>query len=532
MTTFPSKHASKRAQKTFFDPDVVMEKRPLKPGSFPVRFRAICDEVLPDALFADLYSGFGRPPISPSVLMRLHLLMLRDGCGDEAALENLLYDERWRYMCKVPLPDCTMHPTTRHYFRLRLLFGTIDRTEIARLKAEGIRLREAPVHRIFEETKRVGVSLGLLSPEQAQYVDSTHILGAAAVQDTFALLFQGLRQVVQAHGEAVAPETQQEVVAALRRSEYTGERRKPEIDWHDAAARSALLGDLVQDAATLLTACEGADTPALRTAGAQLQRLVAQDVEVSEEGQAKIRQGVARDRQCSVVDPEMRHGRKSSSRRFNGYKAHVTVEPDSGLLTAITTTEGSRYDGDALPELLEQTSPPLLGGDNAYAGPERRAQALEQKTVVLTPTAPLTPYHKDNFPLDAEAGTVTCPAGSTARLGKGGQVKFPAKTCRACPFQGDCNPSGKGRALTIGAHEQTQRDLRALARREEFQDFLRLRCLVEHALARFLRWAGRQGRYFGTLKTGLQMVLGAIGHNLDRLGRERARRSTPAGETG
>ena len=531
MTTFSSRRASRRAQRTIFDPELVMASRPLKPGSFPVRFRAICDEVLPDKLFADRYSGFGRPPVSPSLLMRLHLLMIRDGCGDEAALENLLYDERWRYMCNVSLPECTMHPTTMHYFRLRLLFGTIDRTEIARLQEEGIRLREAPLHRIFEETKRVAVTMGLLSAEQAQYIDSTHILGAAAVQDTFTLLFQGLRQVVQAHGEAVAPELQQALLAALRRSEYTSARRKPEIEWRDAEARSALLGDLVQDAATLLTGCAEADTPAVRAAVAQVQRLVAQDVEVSEEGRAKIRQGVAKDRQCSVVDPEMRHGRKSSSRRFTGYKAHLAMEPSSGLLTAIATTEGSRYDGDALPEILEQTSPPVLGGDTAYAGPEQRADALAQQTVILTPTAAATPYHKDSFALDEEAGTVTCPAGATARIGKGGKVKFPAKTCRACPCQGECNPGGKGRTLTIGAHEQLQRDLRALARSEEYQSFLRLRCVVEHAIARFIRWAGRRGRYFGKLKTALQMVCGAIGHNLDRLGRERARRSGLAGET-
>jgi hypothetical protein len=532
MMTQASRRFAKRRQKTFFDPELVMASRPLKPDSFPVRFRAICDEVIPDELFADLYSGFGRPPVSPSALMRMHLLMLRDGCGDEAAVENLVYDERWRYMCNLPLPECVIHPTTLHYFRLRALFGTIDRTEIARLKEEGIRLRETPLQRIFEATKQAGVRSGLLTDEQAQYVDSTYILGAAAVQDTFALLFQGLRQVVQAHGEAAAPETQQELLAALRRSEYTGKQRKPVIEWREAAARSALLGDLVQDAATLLTVCEGVESPALREAVAQLQRLVAQDVEVSEEGQAKIRQGVAKDRQCSVVDPEMRHGRKSSSRRFDGYKAHLTVEPSSGLLTAITTTEGSRYDGDALPELLEQTSPPVLGGDNAYAGAEQRAEALEQGTVILTPTAEATPYHKDNFVLDEEAGTVTCPAGNTAHIGKTGKVKFPATRCGACLFQEGCNPSGKGRTLSVGEHEQRQRELRAMARSEEYQDFLRLRCRVEHAIARFLRCAGRKGRYFGKLKTGLQMVFGAIGHNLDRLGRSRACRLAGAGETG
>lgn len=518
MRTHNFKSTSQRAQKSFFDPDVVMEKRPLKPESFYVRFRMVCDEFIPDALFADLYTGFGRPPISPSVLMRLMLLMGRDKCGDEMAMENLLYDERWRYMCNVPITECTIHPTTLHYFRLRLLFGTIDRAEITRMKAEGIRLRETPIHRILEETKRAGVALGLLDPEAAQYIDSTYILGAAAVQDTFTLLFQGLRQVVQAHGRAVDAEAQEAVLSALRRTEYTTDRKKPDIDWQDESARATLLIDLVQDAATLLSICEGIDTPALHEAISQMKRLVAQDVDVTEDGKATIRKGVAKDRQCSVVDSEMRHGRKSSSKRFNGYKVHVAVEPKSSMLTAIETTEGSLFDGVATEAILEQTNPTIMGGDNAYAAPEHRAAALEQGTAILTPTAAAKRYDKDNFGLDEAAGTVKCPAGKTANITKGGKVKFPAKTCGICPFHDECNPSGKGRTLTIGLHEALQRNLRAAARSGVWDDFLRLRCKIEHSIAHFIRWAGRKGRYFGKAKIGLQMVFGAIGYNLDKLG--------------
>lgn len=529
MKPISFRSTSQRAQKTFFDPDVLLENRPLKSDSFYVRFRAVCDEVIPDALFSDLYTGFGRPPISPSVLMRLLLLMGRDKCGDEMATENLIYDERWRYMCNVPLHECVIHPTTLHYFRLRLLFGTIDAAQIRRMKEEGIRLRETPIHRIFEETKRAGVALGLLDPEAAQYIDSTYILGAAAVQDTFTMLFQGLRQVVQAHGRAVDAQAQEKVLSALRRSEYTTDRRKPDIDWQDEAARAMLLIDLVQDAATLLTVCEGMDTPAVNEAVAQIERLVAQDVDVTEDGKATIRKGVARDRQCSVVDADMRHGRKSSSKRFNGYKAHLAVEPSSGMITALETTEGSLYDGAATDAILQQTSPVVMGGDNAYAAPEHRAAALERGTAILTPTAEAKPYDKDNFALDEEAGTVTCPAGEMSIIGKGGKVKFSAKTCGICPFRDECNPSGKGRTLTISPHEALQRNLRMAARSGMWDDFLRFRCRVEHCIAHFIRWAGRKGRYFGKLKTGLQMVFGAIGHNLDRLGHHHVSGMTQTG---
>jgi hypothetical protein len=512
------KSTSQRIQKTFYDPDVVLEKRPLKPDSFYARFRAVCDEIIPDTLFAELYKGFGRPPISPSVLMRLQLLMGRDGCGDAMAVENLLYDERWRYMCNVPLDECAIHPTTLHYFRLRLLFGTIKQAEIAEMKKEGILLRESQVHHIFEATKRAGVALGLLDPEADQYIDSTYILGAAAVQDTFMLLFQGLRQVVEAHGGTVDAEAQKALLSALRRTEYATDRKKPDIDWQDDAARAKLLIDLVQDAATLLSVCEGEANPEVRTAIEQMQRLVAQDVEVTEDGKATIRKGVAKDRQCSLVDPEMRHGRKSKSKRFNGYKAHLAVEPKSGMLTAIETTDGSQFDGAVTDAILDQTNPAVMCGDNAYAAQEHRAAALERGTAILTPTEETGPYDKDNFAFDEAAKTVTCPAGNTRPIGKGGKVKFAAKTCVSCPYHNECNPTGKGRALTISLYETLQRNLRAAARSGAWAEFLRLRCKIEHAIAHFIRWAGRKGRYFGTVKTGLQMVFGAIGYNLEILG--------------
>ena len=252
---------------------------------------------------------------------------------------------------------------------------------------------------------------------------------------------------------------------------------------------------------------------------------------MSEEGKAAIRQGVAPDRQCSTVDPEMRHGRKSSRRRFDGYKAHLALEPESGLLTAVETTAGSVYDGDAVPAILEQTSPAVLGGDNAYAGPEQRAEALAQGTAILTPTAALGPYAKDSFGLDEEQGVVTCPAGQKARIGKGGRVKFPAAVCSACPLHEQCNPGGKGRTLTLGEHEALGRNLRAAARSESWNGFLRRRCVIEHGIAHFIRWAGRKGRYLGRLKTGLQMLLGAIGYNLDKLGRHCACRTAGSAVT-
>ena len=342
---------------------------------------------------------------------------------------------------------------------------------------------------------------------------------------------KGLRQLAKAQHNAVDSETEQVILARLKRTEYLSDKRKPEIDWQDEAARTALLVELIQDATTLMTACEGVDDAAVCDAMAQMERLIGQDIEVTEEGKTKIRQGVAKDRQCSVVDPDMRHGRKSSSKLFNGYKVTVAVEPKSGILTGIDTMPGSNHDSLATAAILEQTSPAVMGGDQAYAVGDQRAAALAQGTAILTPTGAAKPFDKDSFELDEEAKTVTCAAGNVAKIGKNGTVKFSARHCKNCPKREQCNPSGKGRTLTIGKHETLQRNLRAAARSGNWDDFLRMRCVVEHTIAKFLRWAGRKGRYFGTIKTRIQMIFGAIGHNLDRLGHHHAQKAPQTATT-
>ncbi len=64
-------------------------------------------------------------------------------------------------------------------------------------------------------------------------------------------------------------------------------------------------------------------------------RLIAQDVEEKPGGGFQVKSGTAKDRVLSVHDPEMRHGRKSASKRFNGHKAAVAVEMESQLITGV-----------------------------------------------------------------------------------------------------------------------------------------------------------------------------------------------------
>ena len=71
---------------------------------------------------------------------------------------------------------------------------------------------------------------------------------------------------------------------------------------------------------------------AVGKAATLLASVVGQDLEDDEHGTFRIARRVAKNRIISTVDPDARHGHKTSARGFDGYKGHVAVDPDSELI--------------------------------------------------------------------------------------------------------------------------------------------------------------------------------------------------------
>ncbi len=135
------------------------------------------------------------------------------------------------------------------------------------------------------------------------------------------------------------------------------------IDWSDKRARTVLLSLIVADADRLLEcawqtqeelAKDSAERQQIVAAAELLGQLLLQDVERTEGG-VGLKDGVSRDRMMSAHDPEMRHGRKSSSRRFDGHKAAIVVDTDSQLITAVEVLPGNAPDNPGALELVEQS---------------------------------------------------------------------------------------------------------------------------------------------------------------------------------
>jgi hypothetical protein len=513
----------KPEQRSFNDIELGLTALPIKPKSFEGKFREVCDRLIPDSIFDKLYSDYGRPARSPSMLTRLLLLQLRDGASDERVVDDLYYDLRFRYMCDFALDAKPVHSTNLVYHRLRLLYGTIYRDKIANLRANGFSEKDSPLQDVFNRVKEAAVELGLVDPESAQVIDSTAILGCAAVMDSYALIFSGIRATLKEY-ESSCGDGAQKLVQKLRRREYLENVSKPKIDWESDSDRAELLNDLVSDAVSVLGAGLTFEDKELQGLLEQLAMLVGQDVDVREDWTGVLKIGTSPDRQISTIDPEMRHGRKSKSRRFNGYKGTIAADPQSGVITAVHVMGANEHDSAAVVPIIEQQkaggeAPTVLIGDRAYAAAEPRHEAMKQGVAVVT--KPNTNYSgefgKFSFVYDQDKSTFTCPGGQVRSTVGKKTVSFGSSLCVGCPYRDECLGKRGKRTVDVREHEALQQDAEHYAQTNNGKELLLLRPAVERVIAHWVRNGARQARYFGRLKVWLQSALAAIMCNLHKI---------------
>jgi hypothetical protein len=270
----------------------------------------------PDALCEDLFpSGRGRPSVPAPVAATVMVLQSLEGLSDRDAMERLTCDLRWKVAAGLPLDHRGFHATTLTHWRNRL------------------RASERP-ERIFDAVREVIAQTGTLKRSTKRALDSTVLDDAVATQDTVTQLVGQIRRVRRQVPEAAAVE-----VAA---HDYTL-AGKPACDWRDADARDQLVSALVDDAHAILAALERVPLDAGQTEAVGLLALVAgQDVEPGDTpGSWRIARGTAKDRVVSTVDPDSRHVHKNRASYTDGFKAHVSVEPDTGLIVATALTAGN-----------------------------------------------------------------------------------------------------------------------------------------------------------------------------------------------
>ena len=484
-----------------------------------------------DADFAEFYcADNGRDSVPPSLLATALLLQTHDKVSDAEAKARADFDIRWKVALGIEIEDRPFAKSTLQVFRAQLILHD-------------------KVRAVFESSLRLARESGYLKKRGMRVaLDTTNILGRGAVKDTFNLLADGIVKLMRAFA-SVEQTGLRKWAEARGYGRYLGSSIKGEsaIDWSDRKARTALLATIVADADGLLGAArqaqgelpEGSPEREVIVAAAELLgQLLLQDVERTDEG-VGLKDGVSKDRMVSVHDPEIRHGHKSSRRRFDGHKAGIVVDTDSQLITEVEVLPGNAPDNLGALELVERseanTGAPVEEtlADAAYGdGDTRLAFADAGRTLIArVPGRPnKAHFPKDDFRIDLEAGTCTCPAGNVTRkllpagtrTGSRGRThrlqafQFDAAVCGACPLCPQCvaGSSGKGRTVQLHPQEALLQQARALQQSEAFAGYRKWRVVVEHRLARLVQLGIRQARYFGRAKTRFQLYLAATVANL------------------
>ena len=475
--------------------------------------------LFPDELFVDLFpSGRGRPSIPAGVIASVIVLQALHGLSDREAVEALTFDLRWKAACGYPIDAAGFHPSSLTVWRSRLAAS------------------ERP-QRVFEVVREVIDATGAVKGRGRRALDSTILDDAVARQDTVTQLIAQVRRVGREVPGAQAVILQR----CTRLGALTGQgydvTGKPRIVWDDRQARDELVTVLVNDALALLA---GLDVEVITAAGgkpaealALLALVAGQDVEPAEgsdgtDGRWRIARKVAPDRVISTVDPDARHAHKTVERRQDGFKAHVVVEPDTGLATVVELTKAAGPDNSdaTVGARLVVSDPTITGpvevlGDSAYATGDMLAvlDAKEWAPLVKPwPTRPAVPggFTIDDFDHDPAAGTLTCPAGVTRTITKTRKAVFGA-ACRACPLRQRCTTAATGRKTQLHPHDLLQREHRRRATDAGFQAAYRQhRPMVERTIAWLVR-GNRRVPYRGVTKNNNWLHHRAAAINLRRL---------------
>ena len=473
------------------------------------------DRIVRDEDFAECYSEcHGRPSIPPSLLSKVLLLAFRDGLSDERAMQAVRFDLRWKVALDLPVDHPGFHPTSLVRFRARLLLHGKERL-------------------VFERSIELASELGLLEGQCEQIVDSTPMLGAAAVQDTAVLVRSAVSKLIDAVA-AADTHAAGELGDGLC-FEYARPREKPAGDWADRDTRMGLLGEVARDAQRALRAVH--DDAALiadeqvAEAARVLGEIIGQEYDVDEDEIPRPRGGRRVRQIVSALDPEMRHGRQTPGRRFTGYKLHAAVAADVPVVTAISVAPANEHDGQHAGGLVdqqpEQRRPERVIGDTAYGNSEAREDLAQRSIRVLAPVHSSSPKHgtipKDAFTIDLQSDTVTCPQGHTTPIYKPRAnrrtservARFARADCEPCPLRPRCAPAGQ-RDIRIRRREDLrQAALQALADPAERERLKRTRPRIERLLGLIVhRYHARKNRYLGARKATLQAAWTAVLVNL------------------
>jgi hypothetical protein len=468
-------------------------------------------------------TGAGESPVSPAQMAMAMLLQGYAQSSDAETVELTVVDLRWQMVLGcLGAEDPAFGQGTFQEFRERMIRHDMDR-----------RLLERTVE-VAKQSQ--GFDWKKLPKSLRVAMDSRPLEGAGKVEDTINLLGHAARKIVETAAR-ILDVSVAEICRVSRCPVLLAPSIKAGLDanWNNPIEKDDALGELVTQLASLTAwveralASEALNRPLDKYIRA-LEQVEAQDLVWTKKGEVAIRDGVAPDRRISIDDEEMRHGRKSRSKKYNGYKELMTIDLDYKLILACAVTAANVPDevgGDAMrTDVQRQGEIRELHIDRAFMnGDLVQGVAKDGGTILCKPWLIRNRHEglfsKSDFEIDVRAKTITCPSGQTEAFEFGETVHFDPEACGACTLRGSCTHSanGRGRSVNIAEDERLQKKLRKLQQTKPGRARLRERVAVEHAQAHTAQRKGRRARYRTSRKNLLDLRRIASIQNLETIQR-------------
>ena len=471
-------------------------------------------------------TGAGKALVPPALMAMAVLLQGYVGASDAEAVELTVVDLRWQMVLgRLGATEPAFSQGALHDFRHRLIRTDMDR-----------RLLE----RTVELARRTGGFDARKLPKSLRVaMDSSPLEGAGRVEETINLLAHAVRNVVK----CVAGLLERDFDEVCREAGIplltaTSVKKGLDRPWTASNEKTEALRELVEQIESLerwlrARLADEVKRPPLKEQVEILTQIAEQDLEPDPDGSGpRVRKGVAPDRRVSVEDGEMRHGRKSKSIRFNGFKRHIAKDSDDGLVLACAITPANRPEEEAAANMkadidAQGASIAELQIDRGYITSPIVGEVLASGgDVVCRPWAHRNGklFTKNDFNIDLDDMTATCPAGQTETIRLGRTIMFAPSVCGMCSIRAQCTEASpqNGRSLRIAANEHLQQQLRVAAGTPEGREKLRERVAVEHGLAHIGQRQGRRARYFGVRANLFDLRRAAAIQNLETVQRNAA----------
>lgn len=489
-------------------------------GKFYVFLREVRAELFDEAFQAQLAAAYqprGTAPLPAALLAMVTLLQAYDQIGDAEAVVAAQVDQRWQLVLgclgarKAPFSQGALVK-----FRQRMIAHDLDQQLLDRTVA------------LAKRTGRFGWQALRAA------LDSSPLVGAGRVEDTWNLIGRALRTVATCAAKTLqVPRDQVLQDAGVTLLGAGSLKAALDIDWGDPAAQTEALARLLTEVDRLehwvASHVAVTDAPPVQAALAALRRVLTQDLEPDPTtGHRRIRRGVAAERMPSLGDPEMRHGRKTRTKPFTGYKRHVITLLDADLIVGAVVRPANEPEHQALalltPDVRQHGPLTELFIDRGYLGSAQIGD-LHTDGVAIRAKAWTSVnggrFPKQAFVVDLAAARLVCPAHHAVPIPIGAAtVHFPAAVCQPCALRAACT-TARRRSVAIHPQEALLQTLRARQHQPEGRAELRHRTTIEHSLARVGQIQGGKARYKGTRKNTLDVRRVAVVTNLQRLARLR-----------